>query len=74
MANHNIIATWRSKVDIDRWTQRPYVVVDPMSRDSLLYLTTVEYQRLVVTSLANSVELLVVATPDTDRVLLGRRG
>jgi len=74
MANNNFsVAEWRQLVDVIRWEQRPFVVVDPISRASLLYLSRSEYQQLVITSLANAIEVTVVATQDTDAKELGPR-
>lgn len=73
MTNNNIsIAAWRKEVDVNRWEQRPFVILDPLSQSSLLYMTRAEYQQFLITSLANAVEVTVVATPNTPREELGR--
>lgn len=63
------ISEWRKVLDINRYNQRPYVVVDPLDQDGLLYLTHREYERLVQTAMSSSSEVQVVARPGMEQTL-----
>jgi hypothetical protein len=59
------IAQWRALVDVNQWEQRPYVVVDPLDPEGLLYLTESEYTDLSRTWIRSNLRVKVVARPST---------
>jgi hypothetical protein len=71
MSHPTNIAGWRALVDVNMWESRPYVIVDPASQATLLYLKQARYEQFVLNSVANGENIVVVATPSTPRELLG---
>jgi len=61
------VAHWLVLVDWDLWKTRPYVVVDPFSPVSLLYLNQADYLSLGRTCVSNDLPLMVIATPSVSR-------
>jgi len=61
------IAQWRAFVDWELHQRRPYVVVDPVDQNGLLYLSEREYQAMVRTCLSTQDTLLVVLRPGMTR-------
>jgi hypothetical protein len=50
-----------------------YIVVDPNNSDLLLYLREKEYNKLVINSIANDTQIIVIATPDDSKDSLKAR-
>jgi hypothetical protein len=50
-----------------------YIVVDPNNNDLLLYLREKEYNKLVISSIANDITIIVIATPDDTKDTLNKR-
>lgn len=50
-----------------------YIVVDPINSDLLLYLREKEYNKLVINSIANDTQIIVIATPDDSKDSLKAR-
>jgi len=50
-----------------------YIVVDPNNSDLLLYLREKEYNKLVISSIANDIQIIVIATPDDSLETIKKR-
>jgi hypothetical protein len=61
------VAHWLVLVDWDLWETKPFVVVDPYSPNSLLYLTQADYLSLGKICASNDLTFLVVASPVAKR-------
>jgi hypothetical protein len=59
------VLEWRRGMDWSRWETNPWVVVDPVSRSSLLYLSETDYLQLCRVCITANKNLIIVATPDT---------
>lgn len=59
------VAGWQVLVDWDLHRTRPYVVVDPVDPEGLLYLTRTEYLNQCKVCVSNDLQLIVVARPGT---------
>jgi len=50
-----------------------YIVVDPNNSELLIYLREKEYNRLVISSIANDISIIVIATPDDSKDTINKR-
>jgi len=50
-----------------------YIVVDPNNNGVLIYLREKEYNRLVISSIANDITIIVIATPDDTKETIKSR-
>jgi hypothetical protein len=50
-----------------------YIVVDPNNNGVLIYLREKEYNRMVISSIANDITIIVIATPDDTKETIKSR-
>jgi hypothetical protein len=62
------VTLWRVLVDWDMWETHQFVVVDPYSPTSLLYLNQADYLFLGKICVSNDLTLIVVASPSTKKL------
>jgi hypothetical protein len=62
------VAHWRVLVDWDMWKTHQFIVVDPYSPTSLLYLSQADYLSLGRICVSNDLSLIVIATPSTKKL------